>query len=143
MLNICKNKNIANELKLIDLTQNTKWFDTDSFDNAISHGVFHLIGDLSNIFNQTSLTLKQNGIFAFTIQEYNSTSYKEFKETQIKGLFARPNQQSGILVYCHTNFYIMEQLNKYGFTLLKKTEFLAYVNEQTKTFFTVYISGKK
>lgn len=143
MINISREKGIAQELRQVDLTKNDIWFENIEFDHVISHGVFHLIGDLNYIFNQTSKILKINGCFGFTIKALQG-SEDDYKESSVAGIYEHQNLQSGLKVYRHTEKYIFEQIEKYGFQLLKKTEFLAFVdpNTKSKTYFDVFIAKR-
>lgn len=143
MINICSTKKIAKELKQIDLTKNFVWFENTKFDHVISHGVFHLVGNLTGIFNNTSEILKKDGCFTFTYEEYSKPA-DDFKESSIKGIFARLNKPSGINEYRHTENYILDHLETHGLKLLKKTEFLAFIDPETKTrtYFTIVVTKK-
>jgi len=144
MIKICRDKKIAEDLRQIDLTEDHAWFEDKTFDHAVSHGVFHLIGDLKYIFKQTSLILVENGCFGFTYERMQD-SEDDYKKSSVTGLFERQNLQSGIKVFRHTDKYIFELMEVNGFQLLKKTEFLAFVDSNTKakTYFNVIIAKKK
>lgn len=144
MIKVCHDKRFAEGLRQIDLTKDHVWFEDKTFDHIVSHGVFHLIGDLKNIFKQTSLILDKNGCFGFTYEGMQN-SEDDFKESSVVGLFERQNLQSGIKVFRHTDKYIFELMETNGFHLLKKTEFLAFVDSITKakTYFNVIIAKKK
>ena len=144
MIKLSSNKQFAKKLKQADLTQNDVWFENKVFDHIISHGVFHLIGDLNNIFSQSSKILIKNGCFGFTYEEQTNT-LNDYKESSIAGIYEHQNLQSGIKVFRHTENYIFEQIEKNEFQLMKKTEFLAFVDSKTKakTYFNIIIAKKK
>jgi predicted TPR repeat methyltransferase len=144
MIDICQRKGIAYKLKEVDLTKNDIWFENVIFDHIISHGVFHLIGNLESIFHQSYSLLKTNGCFGFTFEKINGT-IDNYEESAIKGLFERENKPSGIKVFRHTEKYVLELLTLNGFKLLKQSEFLAFndSNTNTKTHFNVIIAQKK
>lgn len=144
MIDICHRKGIADKLKLVDLTKNTIWFENIKFDHVISHGVFHLIGNLEPIFKETCSVLNNNGYFGFTFEKINETCY-DYEESAISGLFERENKQSGIKVFRHSEKYVLELIRLNRFQLLKQTEFLAFndSNTNTKTHFNVIIAQKK
>ncbi len=131
MIKICQNKGIAEELRQVDLTKDDVWFENRTFDHVVSHGVFHLIEDLNYIFKQTSKVLNKNGCFGFTYEELRNQA-DDYKESSTVGIYQRQNKQSGVNSYRHTENYIIEQIYKNGFELLKKTEFLAFVDSKTK-----------
>jgi predicted TPR repeat methyltransferase len=144
MIKVCQNKGLAKELRQVDLAKNEVWFENKTFDNVVSHGVFHLIGDLKHIFKQTSLILDNNGCFGFTYEGVRDSA-DDYKESSIAGLFERQNLLTGINVFRHTDKYIFELLDSNGFQLLKQTEFLAFVdsNTKTKTYFNAIVAKKK
>lgn len=144
MIDICQRKGIADKLKVVDLTKNNIWFENVKFDHVISHGVFHLIGNLESIFYQIYSLLKTNGCFGFSFEKINNT-IEEYEESAIRGLFERENKQTGIKVFRHTEKYVLELMKSNGFQLLKQTEFLAFndSNTDTKTHFNVIIAQKK
>jgi predicted TPR repeat methyltransferase len=144
MIDICQSKGIADKLKVVDLAKNDIWFENIKFDQVISHGVFHLIGNLESIFKQTYSLLNSNGYFGFTFEKINDT-IDNFEESATRGLFEREDKQSGIKVFRHTEKYVLELMKLNGFHLLKQTEFLAFVDSNTnkKTHFNVIIAQKK
>lgn len=143
MLKISTEKAFAEELKLIDLTKEQTWFENKYFDHAVSHGVFHLIGDLKPIFNQTAKVLDKYGCFGFTYETIQQAS-DGYTESSIRGIFERENVASGIKVFRHTDEYIMELLRINNFQLIKKTEFLAFIDPitNTKTYFNAVVAQK-
>jgi predicted TPR repeat methyltransferase len=144
MIKICQSKKITSKLQLVDLTTNELWFENKVFDHAVSHGVFHLIGDLEGIFKQIALIIDDNGSFGFTYEGLRDSA-DDYKETSITGLYERQNLQSGIKVFRHTDNYIFKLMEENGFKLHKKTEFLAFVDSKTKakTYFNVIVAKKK
>jgi len=144
MIDICQSKGIANELKVVDLTKHETWFKNVKFDHSISHGVFHLIGNLESIFHKTHSLLNTKGCFGFTFEKINDAT-NNYEESTISGLFERKNKQSGITVYRHTEEYILRLMKLNGFHLLKQTEFLAFKDSSTntKTHFNIIIAQKK
>lgn len=143
MIDICQSKGIADKLKVVDLTKNDNWFENIKFDHVISHGVFHLIGNLESVFKQTYSALNNNGCFGFTYEKINDTT-DNYEESATSGLFELENKQSGIKVFRHTEKYILELMKLNRFQLLKQTEFLAFndANTNTKTHFNVIIAQK-
>ena len=66
MLDVCRVKAIAEELKVHDL-QVTPWpYAAGAFDHVISCGLLHFIADLDAIFSETARVLRPGGLFAFT-----------------------------------------------------------------------------
>lgn len=144
MIQICKNKALAEELRQVDLAKDEKWFENKIFHNIVSHGVFHLIRDLDAIFKQSSSILESNGCFGFTYEGLGH-SFDSYLESSTIGVFERENMPSGIMVFRHTDKYIDERLVLHGFEILKKTEFLAFYNPDTNanTYFKAIVARKK
>ena len=145
MIKISRNKNIAKDIRQVDLNQNdTWWFENKIFDHIISHGVFHLIGDLNQIFKETSKILSKNGCFGFTYEGLNNST-EDYKESSIEGIYEYQNFQSGIKTFRHTENYIFGLIEINGFQILKMTSFLAFVDSNTKqrTYFNVIIAKLK
>jgi predicted TPR repeat methyltransferase len=144
MIELCTGKAIAEELKLVDLTEEQSWFENKIFNHFVSQGVLHLIGDLKPIFNQTAKALSKNGCFGFTYESIQQAT-DGYTESSIRGIFERENASSGIKVYRHTYEYIMELLRISDFQMIKKSEFLAFVDPITnvKTYFDAIVAQKK
>ena len=113
MLNACQSKSFAAELKRYDINLDTIPYKDQYFDHVISCGVFHFIGDLSDIFTDARRVMKKDGLFAFTIapQETNMDYIKE------------PTAW-GVSIFKHSPQYIMKLLETNGLELLKEQRLL-------------------
>jgi predicted TPR repeat methyltransferase len=113
MLNICREKGFAEELKLHNLSGSKIPYEDNFFNHIISSGVFHFISELDNIFSEAARIMKYNGIFAFTISpNINKEDY------------AREMTAWGIPIYKHSPNYIKKLLDVNGMTLLKEQRLL-------------------
>ncbi len=66
MLDLCRAKGIAGDLRQHDL-QRTPWpYAVAAFDHAICCGVFHFVPALAGPFGETRRVLRPGGVFAFT-----------------------------------------------------------------------------
>ena len=83
MLDVCKKKNIAVELKLFDLNNKTLPYANDQFDNLISVGVFHFFHDLDNFFKEARRILKTGGTFSFTKMVFQKESIRNLIKNTI------------------------------------------------------------
>ena len=119
MIKTCRDKGIAEELQLADLTKNDMWFENKAFDHVISHGVFHLIGDIRPIFKQISEILKTGGCFCFTYESVHDMM-DDYR-----------NSDSGITVFRHSDEFIFGIMKANGFRILKNTEFIAFIDKNT------------
>ncbi len=78
MLNVCKTKTFATELKFHNLLDRTLPYEDNFFDHIICCGVLHFIGNLENIFEESARVIKRKGIFAFLISpEEEQDGYSE------------------------------------------------------------------
>lgn len=73
MLNICRRKNFAAELKKYDLGQVPYPFANDAMDHAICGGVMHIFEDIGPIFNEVSRITRKDGIFTFCSMDMDSS----------------------------------------------------------------------
>lgn len=107
MLDLCRAKGIAVDLRQQDLRQ-TPWPYRDRFfDAAVCCGVFHFIGELETIFAETERVLRPGGQFAFTTKA-------PLRPLESGQDFDR--QQSDKLdVFSHTTAYLQAVLEQHGF----------------------------
>ena len=141
MISVCKSKGFVEEFKRINFTDESVWFKNKTFDHIISHGVFNLVGDLQHIFNNSFKSHTNKGVFCFTYEGLRDSS-DGYLESKIPGIYQKKIKESGIRVYRHTSEYIFEQLKITGFKMLKTTEFLAFIDSETKakTYFTIVLA---
>jgi predicted TPR repeat methyltransferase len=144
MLNICRSKNIATELKQVDLAKEVIPFKSLCFDHIISYAVFHLIGDISNLVGQVSELIKMNGILGFSCALYNSSNPEDFKESGINGLYERINKDSGIKNYRHSKEYVKNILTMNNFSVIKNLEILAFKDTEAdrEVYFSLFTARK-
>jgi len=137
MLEICESKDIADQLIQKDLTDSQPFpFDADIFHHIISIGVFHLLGDMSQMFSELSRIIIDEGTFSFTVDSFtNGTSqYAKLKD-----------EESGVTSYKHCTSYIKKILKDNQFSILKKARFLAFGKTEwsDEIFFDAYIAQKQ
>ena len=113
MLNICKSKTFATELKIHNLLDDKLLFKDDLFDHVICCGVLHFIGNLENLFKESARVIKRNGIFAFLITP----------EEEREG-YTEQMTSWGIPIYKHSLKYIKNLLDINGMKILKEQRLL-------------------
>lgn len=104
MLALAKNKNLYDELKLSSILEALDFY--TNIDLVLAADSFVYVGDLDEVFAKTKTVLCQEGLFAFTIE----------KTTQYPYVLQRTAR------FAHTQQYIRELIQKYGFELLQEDE---------------------
>lgn len=134
MLNVCRNKGFAEELKLHNLSDSIIPYSDNFFHHILSCGVFHFIGELDNIFSEAARIMKQDGIFAFTISPNIN------KEDYVSEMTAW-----GVPIYKHSPNYIKRLLDENRMTLLKEQRLLMKGADKINydMLFSVMIAGYK
>lgn len=113
MLDACRIKSFAEELKLHNLSDDKIPYHDDCFNHIISSGVFHFISDLGNIFSEAARIIKEGGIFAFTIApELAAAEY------------TKQMTSWGVPIYKHSSDYIKRLLDANRMILLKEQRLL-------------------
>lgn len=112
MLNKCREKGFAEDLRIHNLADRTIPFDNDYFDHIICCGVLHFLGDLDNIFSEAARLMKGGGLFAFTVIPGIGADYK------------KEMTDWGVPVYKHPPEYIKKLLYKNGMVLIKEQRLL-------------------
>ena len=123
MLEACRQKSLAADLKKHDLTVAPYPYDTASLDHAICIGVLELIKDLTLVFREVSRILRDKGIFAFTVADRGPGESAEYA--------AGPwPTQSGPIVtmYRRCADEVNSLLKNNDFDPLRSVEFFAYMD---------------
>jgi len=132
MLEICRGKGFAAELRLCDLAEE-KWpYEDGQFENAIACGIFHFYKELDVFFKETNRVMKKDGTFSFTVMVSED------------GLLQYTDAGSGLFIYYHDDYEVTELLNKYGFSMLKCVTFFIYKSpdRKEKLVFRGYLAKK-
>ena len=126
MLEICKAKEIADDLILHDLEKTPYPLNDSLFDAVISNGVFHLIHPISPVFKEVKRLLKPRGFFVFTFEKDSELE----SSTEIEPGIWEKKTATGVLTYKHSTDYIFRKLKEYNFEPQLQTEFLAFENKE-------------
>jgi len=137
MLEACKQKNIAADLRQFDLNNTPLPYQTNYFDHVIANAVLYFIPKLDALFSETSRILKKAGIWAFIIEE--NTNQQESK------FIKKPRGKNGLVNYQHSSKYLFDLMKDNGFSLLKKIEFVAenFQMEGKAVSFQLYVTKKR
>jgi predicted TPR repeat methyltransferase len=111
MLEICRSKGFAADLKQHDLQQIPWPYPSDRFDRLVCCGVMHFIPDLDGILGEAQRVLVEGGLLAFTTRlpimlETAPTDY----ERQVVGDFE---------IFSHVPAYLEKLLARHFFRRLK------------------------
>lgn len=107
MLDLCRAKGIAVDLRQQDLLQ-TPWpYDDQFFDHAVCCGVLHFIGELDSIFAETGRVMRPGGLFAFTTKA-------PARPLGAGQTFDR-QLSDGLDVFSHAPAYVQPVLDRHGF----------------------------
>ncbi len=112
MLDICRAKGFAADLKQHDLRQVPWPYAPDWFDHLVCCGVMHFLSELDGIFGEARRVLAASGLFAFTTRlsamlEVGSPDY----ERQTSGDFE---------IFSHASGYIEMLLARHSLSRLKR-----------------------
>ncbi|MCK4672027.1 MAG: methyltransferase domain-containing protein, partial [Candidatus Aegiribacteria sp.] len=113
MLNACQSKSFTEDLKQYDINRDIIPYKDQYFNHVISCGVFHFIGDLSDLFADVKRVMRKGGIFAFTIAPRETSA----------GYIQEPTAW-GISIFKHSSQYIMNLLDENDLELQKEQRLL-------------------
>lgn len=100
MLEVAKQKNIYDELKKLDIEDALKQH--HQIDLVIAADVFVYVGDLTQIFALCKKTLKEHGLFAFTVEKTHHPDFTLQKSAR----------------FAHNKEYIQHLADNNGFTIM-------------------------
>lgn len=111
MLDLCRAKGIAIDLKRHDVAQ-TPWpYAAGAFDHVICCGVLHFLADLEPIFAEVARLLRAGGLFAFTT--------KSPAGPLASGQHYERLPAGGLEVFSHSSAYVGGLLGQYHFRSMK------------------------
>jgi predicted TPR repeat methyltransferase len=130
MLEVCRSKNFARELKRHDICQTPLPYPDAAFDHVIACGVFHMIEKLDPLVAEAARLLKDNGVFLFTFEKHRVGADDGFP-VRPGEVSKRTDEDSGIDVFRHSEGYIKRLLAESGFVVMKGLEFVAVIHPET------------
>lgn len=145
MLNICREKKVAFELKQLDLLHDEIPYPDAFFDHAIANAVFHITGEMEKLTGEVRRMLKKGGIFAFTTHEQDPVMEPDFQELHPQGVYMKIREPYGFPLYRHSDQYVKNLLETHAFELLKKTRYEAFTAYEDNPAYTLslYIARKR
>lgn len=123
MLEICRSKGFAQDLREFDLRGMPLPYSDGFFDDMICCGVFHLLGDLEPIFKEVFRVIKPGEIFAFNILAETTEKEEKAVSHNPQG-YSEIRSDWGVPVFMYSGGYIEELLQGSGFLGLKELKFL-------------------
>jgi len=144
MLEVCRSKNIARELKNHDIRQTPLPYPNGEFDHVVACGVFHFIDKLDPLVSEASRLLKEGGTFVFTFEKHR-VGADDGIPVRAGEVSKRIDDETGTEIFRHSEAYIKRLLGERGFAVLKTAEFVASVHPETgrKVHFRVVVTRKR
>ncbi len=119
MLECCRAKQMAENLKEHDLSLAPYPYDAGSMDHAVCTGVTHLFEDLTVMFQELQRILKPNGIFAFVAADCQEG------ETRSARVDSHHCPEKRATIFSYSGTHISRLLDSYGFTKVYDLAFQA------------------
>lgn len=107
MLDICRAKGIAADLRQHDLTQTPWTYEDAAFDVAVCCGVLHFVADVEPVFAETRRVLRPGGIFAFTTKA--PAGVLEGKQAYVM------DDAGGLEIFAHAPSYVGDMISRCGY----------------------------
>ena len=130
MLDVCRSKNIAGELRQYDVRQTPLPYPDETFDHVIACGVFHLLETLESLVAEARRLLREGGTFVFTFEKHR-VGAEDGVPVRPGEVSKRIDEESGSEVFRHSEAYIKRLLGENGFSVLKTLEFVAAIHPET------------
>ena len=137
MLEQCRHKGVARELKLWDVGDVPWPYPDGSFDHVLACGLFHFLGDLTPFFAEAARLLR-DGVFAFTVMHQAAGELVE----DASGDFS-VTLRSDLPIFNHHDSYVESLLDGNGLALLKKAKFLLWGGQgEVDDVFQAYVASQ-
>lgn len=117
MLDVCKDKGFAEDLKVHDLTVTPYPYTDKMFNYVVSIGVLNHFEDLQPVFSEASRILKNDGYFAIAVGDRNENEKPQF---QVR------HEGTTSIMYRYSTEQINNILADYNFKNIKELEFFIY-----------------
>lgn len=144
VLEVCRAKGFAADLKEHDLRDLPFPYLSDFCDHVVSVAVLNSFEDLASLFEEVARIIKTGGIFAFTVEEQKQGQEGSYAINRVE-VSEQPKEDSAVKLFRHSEKYINSLLNQSNFELLKTLEFAAfkYPAENKDVFFKAYVVRKE
>ena len=123
MLDVCRSKGFAADLRQFDLRAGPWPYPDRYFDHGMACGVLHFLDDLTPIFQEAARVIRVGGLFAFTTKvpppEHGAETHSSNYSTDVI---------SGVTIFSHHRAYLEELMASCGFETLKDLEMMVGVD---------------
>jgi predicted TPR repeat methyltransferase len=143
VLEVCRAKGFAADLKQRDLRDLPLPYASDFFDHVICVAVLNSFDNLGPLFSETGRIIKAPGLFAFTYEEQEPGQEDHYAINRVE-VNELPDPDTAVVLYRHRRETIIRLLEENGFTLIKALEFRAfeYPAESRCIFFKAFVARK-
>jgi SAM-dependent methyltransferase len=143
VLEVCRAKGFAIDLREHDLRDLPLPYASDFFDHVICVAVLNSFDDLSPLFKEVSRITKTPGLFAFTVEEQKAGQEDRYIINRVE-VDELPDPDTAVVLYRHRRETITRLLEENSFTPVKALEFLAfeYPAESRGVFFKAFVAKK-
>jgi len=144
MLEVCRAKNFARELRQHDIRHTPLPYGDGGFDLVVACGVFHLIDRLEPLVSEAARLLKEEGTFVFTFEKHR-VGADDGIPVRAGEVSKRIDEETGVEIFRHSEAYIKRLLGEKRFSVLKTAEFVASVHPETgrKVHFRAVVARRK
>ena len=125
MLQACRQKGFAADLKKHDLTIVPYPYENASLDHAVCIGALHFFRDLGPVFREVARIIRPAGIFVFVVGDRDPAEPAEMK---VEADYTQP--ESLVTIYRHSHQQVEDLLNDHGFELAKSLQFSVPMDPQ-------------
>ncbi len=130
MLDACKQKQFAADLRQHDLMVRPYPYETASLDHAVCMGVLHFFGDLRPVFQEVARIVRDGGVFVFIVEDRAPGEEAEY----VLGP-EYTGSDSSVTMYRHDAEDIGALLDNHEFALMRHLEFAVPMDrEGARTF---------
>jgi predicted TPR repeat methyltransferase len=106
MLAVCRQKNIAVDLRVADLTVRPWPYAPQSFEHILACGLLHFFGDLGPVLAEVARVVCPGGQFVFTV-----------KAAPAGGPALARIEAQGLAIYLHSRAYVVQLAARHGFAV--------------------------
>ena len=132
MLDVCRKKGIASDLKLFDISNRPWPYPEAAFNHVLCCGVLHFFEQLEGVFSEVARVIRPQGIFSFTTRAAPFGSTGVYQE-----------MIGGIPVFSHDTQRLERLLAVHGFQSLKMARVLVgNERDQPDGLFRAYVTRR-